>query len=64
MEKKPEGKNALRAATGFFTGGCSPCRASARKTGSLPVTFAAYFDVSESLWTHGSHWRPEVQMPS
>ena len=32
----PEGKNALRAATGFFTEGCSPCRASARKTERLP----------------------------
>ena len=28
----PEGKNALRAATEIFTEGCSPCRASARKT--------------------------------
>ena len=35
MEKNPEGKNALRAATGIFTGGCSPCRASARKTDLL-----------------------------
>jgi len=32
----PRGKNALRAATGFFTEGCSPCRASARKTERLP----------------------------
>ena len=32
MDKFSRGEKALRAATGIFTGGCSPCRASARKT--------------------------------